>query len=104
MTTKVTYRLDKEGNFQFISICDHANYDKKNKDIVCAGISAITYGTISFLQNYYKDICQVSYLSTEITIRPVVNSSDCQLCLKMMIHQLKNIASFYQRYLIVSEE
>ena len=99
MVTEVIYQLDKENNFRYISIKNHANYSEKGQDIVCAAISAITNGTVNFLQTYYKNYCQISYLPTEIIISLTLINSDCQLCLRLMIYQLKNIANSYPNYL-----
>src|SRR4051794_7298600 len=97
--TKVVYLLDKKNNFEYIIIKDHADYAEKGQDIVCAAISAITNGTINFLKNYYKNDCKISYLPAGISIYPQSNNIECQLCLKLMLYQLENIASYYPDYL-----
>jgi uncharacterized protein YsxB (DUF464 family) len=61
MTTEATYKLDSQGNFIYLTIKGHSGFEKKGKDIVCAGISAITNGTLNFLQTHYGDDCQISY-------------------------------------------
>ena len=53
MTTKILYKLDQKNNFQYFSIQGHVGYAEKGQDIVCAAISAITNGTVNFLQRYY---------------------------------------------------
>jgi len=99
MPTKVLTKQDEKNNFQYIIIKDHANYAEKGQDVVCAAISAITNGTVNFLQTYYKKDCQISYLPTEISIYPRNNNHDCQLCLKLMLYQLENVANYYPNYL-----
>jgi uncharacterized protein len=99
MTTEVIYQLDKENNFRYVSIKNHANYSEKGQDIVCAAISAITNGTVNFLQTYYKKHCQISYLPVKISIHSQENNQECQLCLRLMIYQLENIANSYPDYL-----
>jgi uncharacterized protein YsxB (DUF464 family) len=101
MSTKILYKLDQNGNFKSIIIKDHANFAEKGKDIVCAAISAITNGTINFLQLHYKNNCQISCLPAEIGIYPQNNSPECQLCLRLMLYQLENIANSYPNYLEV---
>ena len=97
--TKILYKLDQKGNFESIIIKDHANFAEKGKDIVCAAISAITNGTINFLQIHYKNDCQISCLPAEISIYPQNDNPKCQLCLKLMLYQLENVANSYPDYL-----
>src|SRR5437660_9274456 len=104
MTTEVIYQLDKESNFRCISIKNHANYLEKGQDIVCAGISAITNGTVNFLSANYKDFCQISYRPAEIIISLTIINLNCQLCLRLMLYQLKNIASSHPTYLEIKKE
>lgn len=102
--TRILYKLDKKDNFKSIIIKDHANYAEKGQDIVCAAISAITNGTVNFLQKNYQKACQISYLPAEISIYPQNYNSECQLCLKLMLYQLENIANSYPDYLKIIKE
>src|SRR6266487_3633582 len=68
--TKIICKTGQKNTFKYIIIKDHANYAEKGQDIVCAAISAITNGTINFLQLNYKNDCQISYLSSKISIYP----------------------------------
>lgn len=104
MTTNILYKLNKESKFKFIIIKDHADYAEKGQDIVCAAISAIANGTINFLQKYYKNDCKISYLPAEISIYPQKCNIECQLCLKLMLYQLENIANSYPNYLKIRLE
>ncbi|MDR1670478.1 MAG: ribosomal-processing cysteine protease Prp [Spiroplasmataceae bacterium] len=103
MPTKVFYKQDKGSNFKYIIIKDHADFAEQGKDIVCAAISAITNGTINFLQVNYSDSCKIIYNSAEITINLQKVNYECQLCLRLMIYQLKNIADFYPNYLKINK-
>ncbi|RHZ35550.1 ribosomal-processing cysteine protease Prp [endosymbiont GvMRE of Glomus versiforme] len=100
--TCLLYKLDKKNNFQCITIKGHANYTKTKKDIVCAAISAITNGTVNFLQLHYENDCKIYYQSANISIYPLNNNFECQLCLRLMFYQLENIANFYPDYLKIS--
>jgi len=105
MTTEVIYKLNKQTeNFEYIAIKGHANFAIKGEDIVCAAISAITNGTINFLLQHYKEECEIKNFPVEITIYPRKNNQDLQLCLKLMIHQLKNVANYYPKYLYLIKE
>src|SRR5947199_8778187 len=99
MPSQVLYKKDQANNFQCIIIKDHANYACKGQDIVCAAISAITNGTVNFLQLHYKNDCKISYRSAEIGIYPQNDNPECQLCLQLMFYQLENVANSYPDYL-----
>jgi uncharacterized protein YsxB (DUF464 family) len=102
--TKIFYKLDKESKFEHIIIKDHANYAEKGQDIVCAAISAITNGAINFIQKHYKNDCKISYLPVEISIYSQNGKVEFQLCLKLMLYQLENVANSYPNYLKISQE
>ena len=104
MPTQVLYKKDKQNNFEYITIKDHANFAKKGQDIVCAAISAITNGTVNFLQLHYKNDCQISYQPAKISIYLPNDNPDCQLCLRLMLYQLENIANSYPDYLKIVKE
>src|SRR5947207_14548369 len=104
MPTQVLYHQDKEQNFKYFIIKDHANYAKKGQDIICAAVSAITNGTVNFLQKNYQKDCQISYLPAEISIYLQNDNSECQLCLRLMLYQLENIANSYSNYLKLIRE
>ena len=104
MPTKVLYKQNIKNNFEYIIIKDHANFADKGQDIVCAAISAITNGTVNFLQTHYRNDCKISYLPAEISIYPQGNNFDCQLCLRLMLYQLENVANSYPDYLKINEK
>ena len=102
--TNIIYKRDKKNNFEYIIIKDHANYAQKGKDIVCAAISAITNGTVNFLQFHYKNDCQISYQPAEISIYSRNENLEFQLCLRLMLYQLENIANTYPDYLKITKK
>src|SRR5690349_4160216 len=99
MVTQILYKLSQKSKIEYIIIKDHANYAEKGEDIVCAAISAITNGTINFLHKHYKNDCRISYFPAEISVYPQNDNSDFQLCLKLMLYQLENVANSYSKYL-----
>ncbi|MCE8162963.1 MAG: ribosomal-processing cysteine protease Prp [Candidatus Moeniiplasma glomeromycotorum] len=101
--TKISYQLDQKNNFKSIIIQGHAGYAEKGKDIVCAAISAITNGSINFLQKYYSSDCRIVYLPTQISIFLLTDNSDCQLSLKLMLYQLENVANSFPNYLEIEK-
>src|SRR5687767_5766841 len=99
MTTKVFCKQDNKNNYSYIIIKGHANFADKGKDIVCAAVSAITNGTVNFLQINYGKCCKIICNSTEISIYLQNDNLECQLALKLMLYQLKNIEDYYPDYL-----
>ncbi|CAJ0832431.1 9723_t:CDS:2 [Entrophospora sp. SA101] len=95
----VLYKKNQKNNFEYIVIKDHANYAGQGQDIVCAAISAVTNGAVNFLQLHYKNDCKISYQPAEISIYPQNDNPECQLCLRLMLYQLENIANSYPDYL-----
>ena len=102
--SKIFYKLNKKKEIEYIIIKDHANYAESGQDIVCAAISAITNGTVNFIGENYQNNCQITYLNTELNIYPKTDNKDCQLCLKLMLYQLENVANFYPKYLKITKE
>jgi uncharacterized protein YsxB (DUF464 family) len=99
---KIWKEREKNGLFVSVIIEGHSDYDEKGSDIVCAGISAIVNGTVNFLSKFYTNECQISYSPARIEIKKVKDDPECQLCLKLMIYQLKNISSKYPENLKIS--
>lgn len=100
MVVKVFCQYNKKTKtFDYIKIKGHANYNNKGQDLVCAAVSAITNGTINFLQSNYSTVCgKIICCPAEIIIsnNELYNgSSDYDLCLQMMIYQLQNISEKY---------
>jgi len=104
VSTKIVYKLDQKGNFKYLIIKGHADFAPKNQDIVCAAISAITNGSVNFLQLYYKNDCKISYQPAEISIYLLNSNFECQLCLRLMLYQLENVANSYPNYLEIKQE
>jgi uncharacterized protein len=101
--TKVIYKK-KDDFFESITICGHAEFSTKGKDIVCAGISSIVEGSCSFLSNYYSEFIIIKKKEGKISFVPLKNDSEINICLEMMFYQLKNIEHFYPNYLAFLEE
>lgn len=104
MSTQVLYKKNDNNFFEYIIIKGHTNYAESGQDIVCAAISAITNGTVNFIAKNYKNNCKISYLLAELNIYPKNDNKDCQLCLKLMLYQLENIANYYPNYLKINQE
>lgn len=53
-------RYDRDGEMHTLSVNGHAGYAEKGQDIVCAGVSAIVYALIGWLENNSEDTESVS--------------------------------------------
>ena len=51
---------DRNGDTHILSVNGHAGYAHKGEDIVCAGVSAIVYALIGWLENNAEDTQFVS--------------------------------------------
>lgn len=46
---------ERDGELHNLSVTGHAKYSAKGQDIVCAGVSAIVYALIGWLENNAED-------------------------------------------------
>lgn len=53
-------KYDRDGETHTLSVNGHAGYADKGSDIVCAGVSAIVYALIGWLENNSEDTTFVS--------------------------------------------
>ena len=56
----ITARYDRDGETHTLSVNGHAGYADKGQDIVCAGVSAIVYSLLGWLENNSEYITFVS--------------------------------------------
>lgn len=56
----ITARYEKDGSLHTLSVSGHARYSPYGQDIVCAGVSAIVYALIGWLENCFGDTKFVS--------------------------------------------
>jgi len=86
----------------------HANYAKRGEDIVCAGVSAVTVGTVNAIETLagirlpYK--VRNGWLQSAIpeTGEPAADGK-VQLLLESMIVMLDTIQQSYGKYVVVRE-
>lgn len=56
----ITAKYEKDGDSHNLSVSGHARYSPYGQDIVCAGVSAIVYALIGWLENCVEDTKFVS--------------------------------------------
>ena len=60
---KATFFKDSQGQYRGFSLLGHAGYASKGNDIVCAGVSAVVYSLLGYLENHGEDL---EYINTSI--------------------------------------
>ena len=58
----------REGESHKLSVQGHAGYDDHGKDIVCAGVSAVSYALLGWLYQYCDGLTQAQTDSGELYI------------------------------------
>ncbi len=96
------------GIIQSFKIKGHAKYAKAGKDIVCAGVSAITVGTVNSIETLTGITLNCGmhngFLSGDIPlIEDVSIANNVQLLLESMLVMLNNIAESYGKYISIEE-
>jgi len=86
----------------------HAKYAKPGKDIVCAGVSAISVGTVNAIEALAGEVlpCEMKngWLSSDIpTLADEASDSRMQLLLESMAVMLDTIAKSYGKHVVIHE-
>lgn len=80
---------------------NHANYDEYGQDIVCAGISAITMGCITWFNK--DDIVECLIDESKPIIKFVVKLNYKNgIALDLIQNQIKQVYQSYQKYINLS--
>jgi len=87
----------------------HAKFAKPGKDIVCAGVSAVTVGTVNAIEQLtgleLPATMKSGWLRSDIPQHSdAVVASNVQLLLESMIVMLHTIADSYGKYVEVREQ
>lgn len=64
----ITARYDRDGEMHTLSVNGHAGYADKGQDIVCAGVSAIVYALIGWLENNIEAFASIDENNGEVII------------------------------------
>lgn len=88
---------------QQIEISGHSNFDRHGKDIVCAGVSAIVYGSINAIDQVKKNQIEFKIKEGYTFIKVKKDSSNLQLLLKMMLVQLQTLEETYGQFIKINQ-
>ncbi|SLK14520.1 MULTISPECIES: ribosomal-processing cysteine protease Prp [unclassified Paenibacillus] len=97
-----------DGSIDRFSIKGHANFAKRGEDIVCAGVSAVTVGTVNSIETLtgveMDAKMKNGFLSASL---PVLEKdatwSQVQLLLESMVLMLTDIAESYGKYIQIEQ-
>ncbi|MFD0588286.1 ribosomal-processing cysteine protease Prp [Paenibacillus sp. GCM10027627] len=86
----------------------HAEYAKRGKDIVCAGVSTVSIGTVNAIEKLagfeLSATMKNGWLSSDIPILPDAEMDDrMQLLLESMVSMLETIATSYGKHVVIHE-
>ena len=107
ITVKFYYTQD--GKIQSFTMSGHANFAKHGSDIVCAGASAVSFGTVNSIMSLtdVKPIIDMSgkggYLHCQIPADLLAESEEkVQLLLEAMLISLQTIERDYGKYIKIN--
>jgi len=106
---KINILFDKQKFIKGIKVSGHAGYKKSGEDIVCAGISALTYTLLNSLETIIgvKPICEVAggFASCILPDNLVGEKFEqSQLILRTIILGYENIEESYKSFVEVLKE
>jgi hypothetical protein len=102
-------RNPSDRSIESFSIDGHANYAKHGEDIVCAGVSAVTVGTVNSIEALTGVVLDSKmkngFLSGRLTsVKSPDTFAQVQLLLESMIVMLQTIAESYGTYIEIHDK
>lgn len=90
---KINFYLDG------FEIENHANYDVYGKDIVCSGVSAISFGSLNWFEKNCKIIsCVIDEANAILKLKVEVNQK-ALIGLELLYEQLYGIYKSYKKHI-----
>lgn len=91
------------------AVVGHAKYAKPGKDIVCAGVSAISVGTVNAIETLAGEELPAKlkngWLSSDIPVLPdEASDGRMQLLLESMLVMLETIQKSYGKHVVIHEQ
>lgn len=87
-----------------VTISGHAKSATKGEDLVCAGVSAISFGILNTLNKIDPDNVEIKVNENKIAIITLKNTKEIDLILETLIIQLKTIEIEYSKYIKIKGE
>ncbi|WP_106768498.1 ribosomal-processing cysteine protease Prp [Paenibacillus faecalis] len=107
ITVRITRKED--GRIHSFEVKGHADYAPRGRDIVCAGVSTVTVGTVNSIEALtgiaMKTKMKDGFLSGVVPIvEDESTSGQVQLLLESMVLMLQGIADSYREYIQIQEK
>ncbi|CAI6082382.1 ribosomal-processing cysteine protease Prp [Cohnella sp. JJ-181] len=103
---KIDIRRDERQRIKSFEVSGHAGYDDPGKDIVCAGVSAVTVGAVNAIERLTGIVPQArmksGFLSAAMPPEGVV-SDQAQLLLEGMVVALEGMSEDYAKHVRIKQ-
>lgn len=108
MIRVVIERSAKDRTIRAFTVEGHAGYAQTGKDIVCAGVSAVTVGTVNAVESLLglelpSEMEEGLLRTTVPVVSDIKLGKDVQLLLESMVVMLQSIEESYGSYMILNE-
>ncbi|MHA6485142.1 ribosomal-processing cysteine protease Prp [Paenibacillus sp. strain BS8-2] len=109
MITITFVRNETDRRIVSFAVEGHAKYAKPGKDIVCAGVSAVSVGTVNAIETLagveLPAMMKNGWLSSDVPLLPDAAADGVmQLLLESMVVMLETIATSYGKHVVVHEQ
>ncbi|MBB3109909.1 hypothetical protein FHS18_001972 [Paenibacillus phyllosphaerae] len=109
MITVTIVRSADDNRITSFAITGHANFAKRGQDIVCAGVSTVSVGTVNAIEELTGVALPASmksgWLQSDIPLQADDSVNErIQLLLESMRVMLQSIAVSYRKYVEVREQ
>lgn len=106
---EITIVRNADGRILSFAVEGHARYAKHGKDIVCAGVSTVSVGTVNAIETLTGIVLPATmrngWLSSEIPLHPDREKEEkLQLLLESMVVMFGTIAESYGKFVVVKEQ
>jgi uncharacterized protein YsxB (DUF464 family) len=107
---RVTIDRAEDGRIRAFTLLGHADYSEPGQDIVCAGVSAVSFGTVNAIESLLKLelVCDTDekdglFKAVIPSLSDPATDEKLQLLLDSMVVMLQSIEESYGEYMIVTQ-
>ncbi|MEG0469398.1 MAG: ribosomal-processing cysteine protease Prp [Longicatena sp.] len=100
---KVSIRR-KDSIIRDITVVGHADSGPHGQDLVCAGVSSITFGMMNALDELVNGACDFNISESQINIRLQQESKEAQMLLEAYVIQLRTLEENYQNNIKLNDQ
>ncbi|MBE1443463.1 ribosomal-processing cysteine protease Prp [Paenibacillus sp. OAS669] len=106
---RVTIKRRPDDRIESFRVKGHALYGDPGKDIVCAGVSAVTVGTVNSVETVAGVVMKANMKHGLLDVQVPVDLDDTesdkvQLLLESMVVMLKSIEQSYGAYITLQDK